>query len=270
MKSKTCMICIFVLVIIIKPYISMATPPGLTTILGVKIHLKNNDVLEGYIETYLYLKGCDEKITDHEEDNVTLKEFLDKKGKLRHLAGGGDSIRFIKELKDFHDGETTRPVVTRSNVKKIRINSIKSIKSVCRKWDGHKTMSGIPIITDYMAKYISDHKLIAVYVYNPEDIGRAKDNAESMAHDAAVAAKEATTAEEIAEAEAKAKEAARAKVVAAEELYDPDDYALINTYLSYNPKYTRKELIKLRTKIDKMSNDALDKEKLIIFFEAFD
>jgi hypothetical protein len=37
-------------ILIILPHISMATPPGLTTILGVTIHLKNNDKLDGYIE----------------------------------------------------------------------------------------------------------------------------------------------------------------------------------------------------------------------------
>lgn len=41
-------------------------------------------------------------------------------------------------------------------------------------------------------------------------------------------------------------------------------------FLSYNPKYTRKELSKLRYKLYKMSDDDLAKERLVRFFRAWD
>ena len=41
-------------------------------------------------------------------------------------------------------------------------------------------------------------------------------------------------------------------------------------FLSYNPKYTRKELSKLRYKLYKMSDKELEKEKIVRFYQAWD
>jgi hypothetical protein len=214
MISRIRIIHIFIVISIILPHISMATPPGLTTILGVTIHLKNNEKLNGYIEANVYMNACNEKSEDYEKVNryiQTFKDYLAKQGDIHSLSDGRDTVRFINKLIDMQYGKVSRPVTTESNIKLVKMDDIRSIESVCRKWDGKKTMSGIPIITDYMAKYISKHKLIAFYEY---DVG-------------AILEKEGE---------------------APEECVGAGLCAWITTYLSYNPKYTREKLIKLRKK----------------------
>jgi len=213
----------------------MATPPRLTTILGVTIHLKNNEKLDGYIEANAYMNACNKKSDDYEEgdDYQTFKDFLAKQGDIRSLSDGRDTIRFIIKLVDIQYGKVSRPVTTESNIKLVKMDDIRSIESVCKKWDGKKTIEGIPIITDYMAKYISKHELIAFYEY---DVGAILDK------------------------EGKAPE----------ECVGAGLCAWLTTYLSYNPKYTRERLIKLRKQIDKMESDILDKERLIRFSEHYD
>lgn len=157
MTLKTKCLCLFAVMLIITPNISMATSPGCTTILGAIIHLKNNEILDGYIEANAYMNSCNKQSPDYEKDNKyieTFKEYLAKGGDIGSLSDGRDTIKFINKLIDIQYGKVSRPVITKSHIKLIKMDDIRSIESVCRKWDGHKTMSSIPIITDYMAQYI--------------------------------------------------------------------------------------------------------------------
>jgi hypothetical protein len=139
------------------------------------------------------------------------------------------TVRFINKLIEIKYNKTWEPFAAKSSVKEIKIDDIRNIEGVCRNWDGYATMSGIRIITDYMAKYTSNHNLVAFYIYDENallEAGKMEENC--------------------------------------------DLCACITTYLSYNPEYKRERLIKLRKKIDKMSNDILDKERLIRFRECWD
>jgi len=222
---------------IMHPGISMATPPGLTAVYGVTIHLANNKKLNGYIETPLYLKGCDGKsddygITDGYEsggDNPTLKEHLSMG---RDVTSYNGTIRFIDKLLEikykYNKQNRSDLVAAKSSVKEINLDDIKRIEGVCRKWDGRKTVSGIPIISDNMAQYVSDQKLIAFYIYSNED--QSKDEGKKECG-----------------------------------LCSCD-----TTIFSFNPEYTRERLKEQRYKIFKMPKDLLEKERLIRFTECSD
>lgn len=202
-----CLAIVMLLAVTYNMSIASEEPPS---IYGVTIHLKNNEKLEGYIETYSNLSVCNQKKNNH----TTRASLLERACGLQSERTDDATIKFINKITEIKYNNAWSPVVARSSVREIKVNNIKSIEGVCKNWDGY---SGIKIITDYMAEYISNHTLIAVYIYE-------KDDGVAYCH---------------------------------------------TTYLSYNPKYTREMLIKNRKIIDKMSDDTLDKEKLIRFAECW-
>lgn len=173
--SKLTFIYIVIAIIILLPFISMASPPGQTHIYGVTIHLKNNKKLNGYIETtWGWLNKCDE----NKGDRATWKSFLERQHDDIHAGRTIDNkIRFIDKLVEVKYNNAIDLFAAKSSVKEIKIAEIKSIEGVCRKWDGYKTVEGIKLISDYIAQYLSNHELIAFYFYSDED--KAKDTKEN-------------------------------------------------------------------------------------------
>ncbi|MBN1364771.1 MAG: hypothetical protein JW976_08205 [Syntrophaceae bacterium] len=213
----------FIFVIILIPQLSMASAPGSTYVYGVTIHLMNGEKLNGYIETdWGGFNACNE----NKGDKATWESFLEG----QRLEGTDDhSVRFINKLIPIKINKRFSPYAAKSSVKKIKVKDIRSIEGVCKDWDGYTTMMGIQIISDYMTKYMSNHSLVAEYIYD----------------------------------EAALLEAGKMKE-------DCGLCSCITTYLSYNSDYTRERLKKLRKKIDKMSDIALDKENIIKFTECSD
>ena len=216
MKSTIRIIYLLLIILITLPHISVAAE--LISIYGAKIHLTNNGILDGYIETYWDLDVCKGDLTKG-------KSFLEKQRELQT-----DTVRFIDKLIEIKYDKGWSPYTAKSSVKEIEIDDIKSIEGVCKNWNGYETASGIQIITDSMAQYVFNHKLIAFYIYDQS-------------------------------------------ALAEEGKISGEDCGLCScatTYLSYNPEYSSKRLMKLRKKIDKMSNDILDKERLIKFTHCWD
>lgn len=214
---------LLVLILISQPIVSLAAQPF--TIYGVTIHLKNNDSLDGYVETDVEMYKCNEKRDDKTPWILTWESFLGNQG----------TATFINKLIEveyirFNEGKFRNIrslVAAKSSIREIDLPDIKSIKSVCRKWEGHESFAGVPRITDHMAEIIFSHKFIASYLYNDYEI--AKDSGTSCG------------------------------LCSSETIF-----------LSYNPKYTRKELGKLRYKFYRMSDGELEKEKVVRFGQAWD
>lgn len=141
-----------------------------------------------------------------------------------------DTVKFMNELIEIKYNDTSQPFAAESSVREIRIDDIRHIDAVCRKWDGHVTVQGVRTITDYMAKYILNHKLISLSVHD-----------EAAPSEAGKLSKE-----------------------------DCGLCSCVTTYLSYNPAYTQRRLSKQRKKIDEMPNGTLDRERLIRFTECWD
>lgn len=223
--SKIRIVCAVIIILIFMPLVSMASAPGETHIYGVTIHLTNNEKLNGYIETEWGLNACNE----NKSDKATWEYFLERQRELQSRGTDDKSVRFINKLINLKYNNKFRPFAATSSVREIKVNNIRTIEGVCKNWDGYITMSGIQIITDYIAKYIANHSLIAFYIYDENALLEAG----KMEEDCGLC-------------------------------------ACITTYLSYNPEYTSERLIKLRKMIDKMSNDIMDKERLIRFTECWD
>lgn len=208
--SKVRIICVFIFILIIIPFTSTIADVETLGIYGVTIQLKNNEKLEGYIETFSNHSVCSQK----KKDNTTGALLLETSLKYQSERADDVTFIFINKIIEIKYNNAWSIVVANSSVQKIKTKDIKSIEFVCKNWDGY---SAPPRITDYMAEYISNHKLVTVYEYD-------ESGEDSYCH---------------------------------------------TTYLSYNPKYTREMLIKKRGVIDKMSNETLDKEKLIRFTECW-
>jgi len=190
--------------VFLQPQVSIAVETF--NIYGVKIKLRNNITLNGYIRTFSHFDACE---GNNEKWNLILTKGHNY---------DGDKIRFIGKLSKINNFL----VAAKSSVKEIELGEIKSIEGVCRKWGGESisVFESIPLITDHMAEYSSNHKLVAHYTFDAED---PKLNPEEYA------------------------------------------YGQHTTYFSYNPNYPRQRLKKERKIIDKMSDDVLDKNKLIRF-----
>ena len=189
----------------------MATAAMEVGIRGVQIDLKNGEVLNGYILSESpFLNSCNKSEENIKKWVSYLKDKFD-----------GEAVMFMGKLvrikKQKYDPEL---FAVKSSMKKIKIDDIKSIKGICRKWSDTWVSAyfSFPVISDFMAEYVTNHQMIAAYTFDHEDV--------------------------------------------------PDDdadyaYSTLTTYFSYNPEYPRKRLIKEKKIIDKMSNDVLDKNKLI-------
>jgi hypothetical protein len=223
---------VFVFVLLLIPQVSLADQ----IIYGVRIHLTDNGVLNGYIEIdltdngVLYGYEAEEDLhtcNDNKENNARWDLFLEKYR--QHNTKGYNSVTFIREILPIKFNKRFSPFAAKSHVRKVRVKDIESIEAMCRNWDGFTTDNGIRTISDHMAQYVSDHNLVAFYIYD----------------------------EDILLQQGKMKE-------------DCGNCACISTYLSYNSKYTRSALIRLRRKIDKMSDGTLDKKNIIRFTECWD
>lgn len=222
---------VFAFLLLFLSNISLASPPGETHIYGVSIHLVNNETLDGYIETDWLLHSCTKKKNDRSAEDFTWESFLMKQRK--DIQSGRitiDFLKFMNELIEIKYKDASLPFVAESSVRKIRINEIRSIDAICRKWDGHVTVNGIKTLTDDMANYVSTHKLIASYVYDEPALAEAG----KLSSD------------------------------------DCDLCTCTITYLSYNQWFTRKKLSTERKKIDKLPRDVLDRKRLIRFAECWD
>lgn len=166
MKSIMRIVYLLIIVLIIHPHISMAAQ--MTGIYGYVIHLKNNKQLTGYFESDHDLYNCKGNKVDR------VKKVLENQGTVRAIT------KLIKvEYIQFYGGSFHKKsslVTAKSSVKEINLADIKSIERVCRKWDGHETFSGIPVVTDHMAEVISKYEFIASYLYNSDEL--AKDSGE--------------------------------------------------------------------------------------------
>ena len=230
MKSTIRITSLLIVFLITLPQISMAYREG--GIYGVTIHLTNNKKLNGYIETDWLLYSCKESKNDFKDgdQHSTWESFLKRqRDDIRAGLRTIDTVTFIHKIIQIRFdryiyGEFITIswfVAAKSSFKRVKFEDIKSIEGVCRKWDGIRTDFAVEPITDYMAEYISNHKMIASYTINfEEDVPPSSGEYE---------------------------------------------YAKNTAYLSYNPQYPRKRLIKERKIIDKMSDDVLDKNKLIRF-----
>lgn len=196
------------------------------SIYGVTIHLANNKILNGYIETDWLLYSCKESKNDFKDgDQYSTWESLLKRQRDDIRAGlrSIDTVTFIYKINQIKFDHYVNNkfiavplfVTAKSSVKEIKIDNIKLIKGVCRKWDGLWTDFGVEVISDYMAEYISNHKMIASYSYRSNAVD--------------------------------------------------EPFEIYTVYFSYNPDYPRKRLIKERKVIGKMSDDILDEHKLIRF-----
>lgn len=222
-KIRLISTCIFILMVL--PQLSGAIESK--TIYGVTIHLTNNEKMNGYIETYWYLNACNAK----KEDRFTWESFLKRqRDDINNERTSVDTVSFINKLIDIKYNNRFHPVAVESSVQNIKVKDIERIDGVCRNWDSYQTTSGVQIITDFMAEYILNHKLIAFYIYDESALAAA---GEIPAEDCGLC-------------------------------------SCATTYLSYNPAYTQERLVKLRKKIDKMPSDVLNKERLIRFIECFD
>lgn len=225
-------VCIFaVLLVVILPHKLMASPPGETHVYGVAVLLTNGERLDGYIETNRELYVCNESKDHRTTWKLTWESFLEKQREAIHSGRTlVDTVKFMNELIEIRYNDTSQPFAAESSVREIRVDDIRGIDAVCRKWDGHVTVQGVRTITDYMAKYISNHKLISLSVYD-----------EAAPSEAGKLSKE-----------------------------DCGLCSCVTTYLSYNPAYTQRRLSKQRKKIDEMPNGTLDRERLIRFTECWD
>lgn len=215
--------------VIILPNISFASAPGDTIVYGVKIQLSNNIELNGYAEIDYLLNSC--HASDFDKNNYKLESLETSWEKMhKDVYSGINSIYFYSKLiqikyKTADNNLGSWLAASKSSVKEIKVADIKIIKGVCKEYDGYNTGIGVLLITDYMAEYISKHKIVASYTFDAED--------------------PQLSLEEYA-------------------------YGQHTTYLSYNSDYPRKRLIKQRKIIDKMSDEVLDKNKLIRFTWADD
>jgi hypothetical protein len=146
-----------------------------TYVYGVKIQLSNNIELNGYVEFDRLLDSCHK--SDFDKEHYKLETWESYWERLRNnITSGSGTIEFIRELIEIKGEasvnrfELSWLVASRSSVKKIKFADIKRIKGVCKKFDGRYTGIGVVIITDYMAEYISNHKMIATYTFDHEHV----------------------------------------------------------------------------------------------------
>lgn len=131
-------------------------------IYGVKINLKNGKVLDGYIVTDQLVNSCNKS-----------RESLSKWDSYLEDNLHGGPVFFIGELvrikKQKYDPEF---FAVESSVKEIKIDDIKSIKGVCRKWSDTWVSAyfSFPEITDFMAEYVTNHQMIAAYTFDHENV----------------------------------------------------------------------------------------------------
>ena len=214
---------ILILILISQPNVCLASQPF--TIYGVTVHFENNDIWDGYIETDVEIYKCNKERDDKTPWILTWESFSENQG----------TTTFINKLIEveyiqFYEGKfrTIHSLVTaKSSIRKIDLSDVKSIKGVCRKWEGYESFGGVPRITDHAAEIISSHKFIASYLYNDYELAKAEGEPCGLCSGETI-------------------------------------------FLSYNPKYTRKELSKLRHKLYKMSDGELEKEKVVRFSQAWD
>jgi hypothetical protein len=155
--SRIRIICTFIIILTILPNTCMAAE--YVCIYGVTIHLKNNKKLDGYIETY--------DLKEDGSNKITLKSYLEMSKKY-DLPVRFINKLFCVEFKQYYEKKyrnISSLLVTESSYQTINAVDIKSIKGVYRKGDSHCSIWNITRITDHMAEYISNHKLIAGYYY---------------------------------------------------------------------------------------------------------
>ncbi len=165
--SKVRIIYMFIIILIILPNnISIASE--FPSIYGITIHLKNNDKLEGYIETFWNLNTCNQ----NKKDRATWASFLEnQRERFKNESKDKVTVTFIDKLIEIKYDKTWVPFAAKSSVKEIKIDNIRNIEGVCKNRDGYP--GSISIITDYMVEYISNHKLIALYIYDEDALLKA-------------------------------------------------------------------------------------------------
>ena len=209
MKSAMRKSILFLIISIMLPQLA-AADMGMF-IHGVQIKLKNGKILNGYITSDEIIDSCN-KSADF-DNNLGGSEFI--------------FCSKLVRIKSHEYGYGPELFAAKSSVKLIKRVDIKSIKGVCRKWSNKGTNANhsVPELTDYMAQYVTNHKMIAAYEFDHESLP-----------------------------------------------YDDEEYSYSSytRYYSYNPEYPRKRLMKQRKLINKMSDDVLDKNKLIRFTYATD
>jgi hypothetical protein len=164
MIAKIRITCVFIFILITIPFAIAIADVETPRIYGVTIHLKNNEKLDGYIETYWNLNACNQ----NKKDRATWSSFLEgQRERFSNESKDKVTLTFIAKLIEIKYDKAWVPFAAKSSAKEIKIDDIKSIEGVCRNWDGLE--GSITRITDYMAEYISNHKLIAVYKYEEDD-----------------------------------------------------------------------------------------------------
>lgn len=161
MKPIMRIIYVLLILLMILPCISMAEE--LIDLNGVTINLNTNEKLEGYILAYWSVTACDK----NKDNSSKWSEFLKREREFQFRDKDKRAVTFIGKLVKINNGL----YAAKSSVKEINIDDIKSIESACRKWSDTSlsAFSGIPRISDYMAEYISNHKMIASYTFDAED-----------------------------------------------------------------------------------------------------
>ena len=127
------------------------------------MRLSNNIELDGYAQIDYLLNSC--HASDFDKKNYKLESLETYWESIRT-----DSIYFYSKLTQIYtknaDNNFAFLAASRSSVKKIKVADIKTIKGVCKEYDGYNTV--IVLITDCMAEYISNHKIIATYTFDHE------------------------------------------------------------------------------------------------------
>ncbi len=127
-----------------------ATRPGIQMYTGVKIKLKNNDVLEGYVIWSPYdAPGWDQEIW-----NGYIKS--------------ADEFLFTQKIYVIKCGKFEDRYYTVEESKKIKAWDVSIIKHIKLKHDGYVSDVGIRSIPLDMAKYSETHKPVAM-VYKADD-----------------------------------------------------------------------------------------------------
>jgi len=157
MKSSLKIIILLSITLLLFPQISKASE--CETLYGVKIYLNNNKVLNGYFLSNSKLNSCNKSEDSILEWNSYLGNNQD-----------GNSITFIGRLIKLETVPEPNIIVAKSSVKEIKIDDIKRIEGVCRKWSGTiiyflSRDSRFKAISDSLFEYISNHKVVAFYSF---------------------------------------------------------------------------------------------------------
>ena len=209
-------------------------------IYGVTIHLKNNKSLRGYIETGFSLYKCNEKEDVSDEYKLTAKSFLERLRE-QYDPGGKDkvTITFIYKLYEakYIQFDKLKHEYHTEYIPVAAKSSVKKIKVI-----------DIKSIENACRKW--DGYCFDNYTGIPSVTDRM---AEIMSTNKFIASYVYTDEE-----------------VAKDKVKPCDLCGGATTFLSYNPKYTRDKLRKIRKKLYKMSDEKLEEEGLVKYFEAWD